>query len=108
MPRRESGTAPRGDGGAGNAAVADAGPGSGGGIAIPALAGEAAVDGGELSPAKDELERAGPPGDGPESVPLPEEAEDAPEGAGEGADGEAGGGKRTEDRAPGKGPGVAI
>ena len=75
--------------------------GENGGIAIPALPGEAAADCGEVSPAKDDPRNAGVLPDGPEPAPLPGEVEDAPADAGEAA---AGG---PEDvRAPG--PGVAI
>ena len=89
---------------------AAAGAGGDGDIAITALPGEAVTDGGEASPAKDGPQGAAPLGDGPELLPLPGEAGDAPASAGEPASGEAGkqDGKRTDGEAPGTGPGVAI
>ena len=74
-------------------------PGDDGGMAIPTLPEEA---GAEPSTAKD---------DAPDPVPLPGEAEDAPEGAGDAEDGgpkEGRDGGAKEGRAPGSGPGVAI
>ncbi len=79
-------------------------------IAIPALPEEVGAEPAEPSTAKDEAPDLAPHPDGPEPVPLPGEAEDAPEGAGDAPVGEAenedGGPK--EGRAPGSRPGVAI
>ena len=102
-PRGEDVAEPPGRrGGGGDAAMADAGPGGDGGMAIPALPDEAAAEPERPSPASDDLPGPGPHPDGPEPVPLPGEAE--------AADGEpAAGDREPEDgRAPGGGSGVAI
>ncbi len=89
-------------GGGGDAAMADAGPGGDGGMAIPALPDEAAAEPERPSPASDDLPGPGPHPDGPEPVPLPGEVE--------AADGKpAAGDREPEDgRAPAVGSGVAI
>jgi len=95
LPRRADGAV---------VAVPPAEPGGDGGMAIPALPGEARAEPAEPSGVKDGAPEPAPLPDGP--VPLPGEAEDA----GEPADGEA----ENEDcgpkegGAPGKGPGIAI
>ena len=97
-----------GPNGADTAASATAAePGGDGGIAIPALPGEAEA---EPPPETDGTEDSTPLGDGPEPVPLPGEAADAPEGAGDPGNGEAEAEDRRpkEDRASGEGPGVVI
>jgi len=109
---------PREDGGAGSpdaragAAPAEAAsaPGGDAGIAIPALPGEAGAEPEDPSPAGEDAPDFALHPDGPEPVPLPGEAAEAPAGAGDAPVGEAENedGERTEGPAPGKGPGVAI
>ena len=109
VARTEDGPEPLGgSNGADIAASAPAAePGGDGGIAIPALPGEAKA---VPPPEPDGTEDSPPLGDGPEPVPLPGEAADAPEGAGEPGNGEAEAKDRKpkEDRASGDGPGVVI
>ena len=81
-----------------------------GGMAIPALPGEAGAEPAGAPGTKDEAPEPAPRPDEPEPVPLPGEAGDVLAGAGEPSDGEPG----NEDRdakdggAPGKSPGIAI
>ena len=102
VPRGEDGAEPPGI--AGNADIAAsapvAEPGGDGGMAIPALPGEAGAEPAEPSTASDDAPGPGPFQDEP--VPLPGEVE--------AADGKpaAGDRERKEGRAPGVGPGVAI
>ena len=110
VPREEDGTEPGGGTGGADRAPEDAGAASreDGGAATPDPA-EANRSGGLALPAPESGETA-PAQDGPEPVPLPGEAEDAPAGAGEPASGEAAdGGRKPEDgRTRPGGSGVAI
>ena len=85
------------------APVAD--PGGDGGMAIPALPGEAGAEPPDPAPAREDAPEAERRPDGPEPVPLPGESEDAPAGAGEPAGGEP---ESGDSGTPGKGPGIAI
>ena len=109
VARTEDGPEPLGGpNGADTAASAPAAePGGDGGIAIPALPGEAEA---EPQPEPDGTEDSTPVGDGPETVPLPGEAENAPEGAGKPSNGAPGEKDRKpkDERATGDGPGVVI
>ena len=112
VPRGEDGTEPpeRAEDVdiAASAPVVD--PGGDDGIAMPALPGEAVSDAGEALTAKDDAPEPEPLQDGPELLPLPGEAEDAPAGVGEPANGDAGeqDAKPEEGQARPAGSGVAI
>ena len=102
MPRAREGAAPRGREDSTAHAAAGAATASGnGGMVSPELPGEARTGPAGPSPAKGNAPDSAPPGDGPETVPLP--GESAPAGAGDPAHGEP-----EEGRAPGQSPGIAI
>ena len=112
VPREDGGAEPHGgpDDREIAASAPPAGPGGDGGIAIPALPGEAGAESAGPSLAKDDAQDSAPHPDEPEDAPLPGKAESAPAGAENPADGEAetGNCEAKEGGMPGTGPGIAI